>query len=133
MGNFCFSKNYLQTYWDAASVETIIQEMDGQRTIISTFANIPKRNIVGARIPQLRINKNTFEALQKAGFEYDSSWPTLEQQPYFPYSLDYASTQQCHSVQCQSKSTPGLWEIPINDWVNQENTACNSIEACATR
>ncbi|GLV42426.1 Chitin deacetylase-like 9 [Carabus blaptoides fortunei] len=127
------SKNFLQTYWDEISVEGTIEEMDGQRTIISTFANIPVKSIVGARIPQLRLNKNTFEALQKAGFEYDSSWPTLKQQPYFPYSLDYASTQQCHSIQCQSKSTPGLWEVPINDWVNQEGTACNSIEACATR
>lgn len=129
--NFWPRKHHLQSYWRNATLAVLQAEFDGQRQILSKFANIPAENIIGARVPQLQLNPFTFEALADSKFAYDSTWPTLQNRTLAPYTLDYASQQVCHTVQCQVKSTPGLWEVPIVDWVDQQNENCNSIDACA--
>ena len=66
--------------------------MSDLRKAISHFANIPKEDIYGMRAPFLQIGgDNMFQMLQDKGIEYDCSMPTRT--PFFPYSLDYHSTQ----------------------------------------
>lgn len=104
--------------------------MGGQKTIISTFANIPTAEIAGARIPLLEFNNNSFAGLKEAGFKYDNSWPTLSTKPYFPHTLDFKSDMNCFLPLCQAESVPGFFEIPIVDWKDMEGHNCNKLLAC---
>lgn len=117
-------------YWATASVETLVQEFDGQRTIISTFANIPSESIVGVRIPNYQMNgDDTFNALEESKFIYDNSWASRNTLLY-PYTLDFASTQECLVSKCPTNSHPGFWEIPINNLETLDNSTCNALLGC---
>lgn len=103
--------------------------MGGQRTIISKFANIPTSEIRGARMPLFEINENTFTGLKESQFSYDNSWSSKSSKPFFPHTLDFLSDLQCFRV-CQPETVPGLWELPIIDWVDMHGTDCNKLLGC---
>ncbi|KAJ3650694.1 hypothetical protein Zmor_016776 [Zophobas morio] len=129
------TSNYSELYWATASVDTLIQEFEGQRTIISHFANIPKEDIVGVRTPQLQLQGDvSISSYVASGFEYDSSWSSDSRFDVYPYTLDYKSTQECRTgTTCPVESHPGFWIAPIvdrqgcggMDWMD-----CNNLGSC---
>ena len=86
------------------------------RNILSTFANISKEDIIGARAPFLKPGRNrAYEALFAHQFIYDSSiGAPASDLPFWPYTLDYKIAHTCKTSICPSKSFPGLWEVPLN-------------------
>jgi len=117
-------KTMNQTWWE--------YEMSDLRKAISHFANIPKEDIYGMRAPFLQIGgDNMFQMLQDKGIEYDCSMPTRT--PFFPYSLDYHSTQKCEVAPCPDECHPGVWAVPMNDWIDSEGNPCAMFDACPVR
>lgn len=127
-----FSKNSLAQYWSEASEDTIEQEFGGQRTIISTFANIPIDDIIGARTPQLQIEGDvSIDGYIKAGIQYDNSWTSRSGTRFYPYTLDYLSTQECRTgTTCPEDAHPGFWILPIINIQGKSNVECNSLSIC---
>lgn len=128
------SQNHMVTYWKNASADLLVDEFGGLREMLAHFANIDYDEIKGMRIPQFELSgNNSFEAMVKVGLEYDSSWPTQHfiSPGLWPYSLDYASTQDCSIGQCPNASIPGAWVVPILDWVDAEGYKCTNLDACA--
>jgi peptidoglycan/xylan/chitin deacetylase (PgdA/CDA1 family) len=100
------------TFWAQASISQLRQELTDERALISKFANINAADIKGIRMPFLQMAGDAqFEMLREDGFLYDLSWPTLRQTSpgYWPYTLDYASTQDCVIGRCPKDSHPGVW------------------------
>ncbi|VEN54932.1 unnamed protein product [Callosobruchus maculatus] len=126
------TKNNLQDYWRKASEETLTKEFLGMKKILTKFANIPSENILGVRTPQFQLAGNhTIAAYQAADLKYDSSWPTLPSLPLFPYTLDFASTQQCTlGSECPNEAFPGFWILPINDLAGKNGKECNVLYNC---
>lgn len=126
-----FSKNALSSYWAEADVDTLVQEFGGARELVSYFANIPIETIRGSRVPNLQLNGNiTFEAYSQSNLTYDHSWPTLSSLPFFPYTLDYRSTQDCSVGNCPNESFPGIWVLPIVNIRGENDTECNTLLGC---
>ncbi|CAH1961452.1 unnamed protein product [Acanthoscelides obtectus] len=126
------TKNNLQSYWRNANESTLTQEFLGMKKILAKFANIPEDQIIGARTPQFQLAGNhTIAAYRTANLSYDSSWPTLPSLPMFPYTLDYATTQQCTlGSECPNESFPGFWVLPINDLRDKDGNECNVLLDC---
>lgn len=119
------------TYWSPSDLEVLIQEFDGQKQIISKFANIPADHIKGARTPYLQINNNiTFEAYVASGLTYDNSWPALSSNKLFPYTLDHKSSQPCLVGTCPSEEFPGFFVNPVNNLQGLEGQECNALLGC---
>lgn len=104
----------------------------GQRQILSHFANIPIEDIVGGRTPQLQLEGDrSINAYVKSGLKYDNSWPARSSDLYFPYTLDYKSTQQCLvAEQCPIEAHDHFWIAPITDIRGKNGIECNSLPAC---
>jgi hypothetical protein len=118
-------------YFATASQQELIDEFDGQRKIVSTFANISIANIKGARTPHFQLaGDKTFEAYKKAGLEYDNSWVALSQLNFFPYTLDYKSTQPCSIGKCPTSAFPKFWIVPVNNFVGKHGQDCNVLFSC---
>lgn len=47
LNKILLSKNYDQKYWREGSLDTLKSEFEGQKEIISKFANIPPEDIIG--------------------------------------------------------------------------------------
>lgn len=107
------------------------KEFKGQKIILTKFANIPEKDIKGARTPQLQLNGDaTMQAYVNSGLEYDCSWPTLPIHPMFPYTLDYKSTQMCLlGAKCPTSPFKGFWVTPIID-LNGYHKECNTLATC---
>lgn len=118
-------------YWASATLETLTKEFGGGREIVSTYANIPIDAIRGARTPNLQINGNvTFQAYLDSGITYDNSWPSLSSDKIYPYTLDFLSSQTCSIGVCPNASFPGLWVLPINDFLGPYGTECSTLLGC---
>lgn len=126
------TKNNLAQYWQEANVSTLVAEFLGQREIIAKFAGIPIEDVKGARTPQLLIDgDNTFTAYHQSGILYDSSWPSRSDLMFFPYTLDYLSSQSCLSeASCPVSSFPGIWVLPIIDFIGNSSRECHSLYDC---
>lgn len=126
-----YRENALQSYWRKANESTLEKEFNGQKIILNKFANIPEKDIKGARTPQLQLaGDDSIRAYIKAGLEYDCSWPALPIYPMFPYTLDYKTTQMCHlGARCPTTSFKGFWVTPIID-LNGYYKECNTLATC---
>ncbi|CAG9863099.1 unnamed protein product, partial [Phyllotreta striolata] len=126
------TKNPLQKYWRTATVDQLVQEFSGQKHIINKFASIPEEQIMGVRTPELQLaGDNSIDAFIKAKLLYDSSWPSLPSTRLFPYTLDFASTQECLlGAKCPNSSFPGFWVLPINELTGADGEGCNVIKGC---
>ncbi|XP_055340759.1 chitin deacetylase 7-like [Paramacrobiotus metropolitanus] len=107
-------------------------EVQGQRRILSKFANIPEREIRGMRAPYLSIGgDNQFQMLSNNEFVYDSSMPVFENEPpFFPFTLDYRINNVCMVDPCPSGSFQGIWEMPIVMWNDRSGDRCNTVDTC---
>lgn len=85
------------------------------REVLSEKSGIPMQYIKGIRAYKSTPGgENQFRALQKTGFEYDSSIKT--ENIRWPMTLDYSWTslrKKCISGICPSATFPGLWEVPL--------------------
>jgi hypothetical protein len=119
------------------------KEIVGQRMITSQFAKIPACDISGMRSPFLKLGGDTqFSMLSNNHFDYDCSMATRDfgyldaQNGLYPYTLDYASVQDCAVGPCPTCSYPGLWEQPMLDledeWIGPTGVGypCSMLDAC---
>ncbi|KAL4716750.1 hypothetical protein ACJJTC_001906 [Scirpophaga incertulas] len=121
------------TYWAEATKEIMLKEFGEQRVMMSHFANIPIDEIQGIRMPFLQMPGNaSFEVLAESGMTYDCSWPTITHidPGLWPYTLDYASTQDCVIAPCPTASIPGKWVIPMISWIDEDGTPCSMVDSC---
>uniref|UniRef100_A0A915HHW4 Uncharacterized protein n=1 Tax=Romanomermis culicivorax TaxID=13658 RepID=A0A915HHW4_ROMCU len=58
-------------------------------------------------------------------FTYDNSMTTNPEShvPFWPTTLDYALPWLCQNWQCPKRAFPGLWEIPINQFLKYRTDA----------
>lgn len=121
------------SYWRTATVDQLAGEFSGQRELVSTFANIPKEEIRGVRLPFLQMSGETsFQMLANEGFVYDYSWPTIHYRApgMWPYSLDYASKQDCVIGPCPVDSYPKVWVMPMVSWIDEDFVFCSMVDTC---
>ncbi|XP_063834258.1 chitin deacetylase 8-like [Ostrinia nubilalis] len=122
-----------QTYWQEADVEVMRREFGDQRQQIAHFANIPIDTVKGVRMPFLQMTGNaTFQMMAEFGLEYDCSWPTVTfiNPGLWPYTLDYASIQDCVVPPCPSASIPGKWVLPMVTWRDLNGSPCAMVDGC---
>nr|QEI22867.1 putative chitin deacetylase [Oryctes rhinoceros] len=124
------SKNPSSDYWRTAEEDTLVEEFEGQRTIISRFANIPASSIRGARVPNFELAGDTlFRAYARAGVEYDATITTRASDRYFPFTLDIPNQVPCQIGECPANPHPGIWAAPIIDLIG-DGVECNNLQAC---
>jgi hypothetical protein len=85
------------------------------KEMLNTYGGVPNGKIQGFRAPFLNYTKDTLNHLSKLGFLYDSSSSALQDDAYWPYTLDYGMANDCWTGICGAGQTklPGLWEIPM--------------------
>ena len=122
-------------------------EMVGIRKIIGQFANLNPCEVKGMRAPFLQGGgDNMFEMLRENNFLYDCSWPTRAygytdaEYGLYPYTLDYATKQDCPIKPCPQCSHPGVWVQPMLDledeWLGSQpncptcGNICSMLDGC---
>lgn len=100
---------YSHSFGDKFSKEKWLNEVNGQREILSLYGGVQYEDVRGMRAPFLQPGGNRqYEMLYDANFTYDSSLPVFENNPpYWPYTFDYAMNHECMITPCPSKSFPG--------------------------
>ncbi|CAH2058119.1 unnamed protein product, partial [Iphiclides podalirius] len=122
-----------QTYWAQASYDDMMKEFGDQRTQMSHFGLIPINQLRGVRLPFLQMTGNSsFQVMSDVGLVYDSSWPSVRyvNPGLWPYTLDYASTQDCNVPPCPTASIPGTWILPMTSWLDLNGVACAMVDMC---
>lgn len=122
-----------QTWWATATLEELKQEIADQRIQMAHFANIPYDEITGVRLPFLQMSGNTsFQVIADSGLKYDYSWATLDYKNpgLWPYSLDYASIQDCVNLPCPTASISKAWVNPIVTWTDLNGFSCATLDGC---
>jgi len=136
-----------ETYWKNLDVEGWSREAQGLREMVSNFAAIPIEDIQGFRAPFLMMGGDEMiESLQNDGFKYDCSWASQRygylqlDNGLFPYTLDYASYQDCEVGRCPECKHDGFWIQPMLDledeWIganpNHPNNGipCSMLDGC---
>ncbi|RVE52174.1 hypothetical protein evm_003247 [Chilo suppressalis] len=122
-----------QTFWAEATKEDMRKEFADQRVQMAHFANIPLTAIQGIRMPFLQLAGNaSFEVLKENDMLYDCSWPTRNfiNPGIWPYTLHYASNQDCPIPPCPTASIPGPWILPMIGWIDQMGFHCSMADAC---
>ncbi|KOB56571.1 Chitin deacetylase 5a, partial [Operophtera brumata] len=122
-----------QTYWAEATYEDMQREFGDQRIQMAHFANIPIEQLKGIRIPFLQLaGNNSFQVIKDSGLTYDCSWPTISytNPGLWPYTLDYASIQDCPIPPCPTASIPGVWVQPMVGWLDLNGVACSMVDGC---
>ncbi|KAK4877639.1 hypothetical protein RN001_010145 [Aquatica leii] len=121
------------SYWKDLDLEGYKREIADQVKLVTHFANISSSSIKGIRVPFLELGgNNSFQMIKDSGLTYDCSWPTQTyiESGLFPYTLDYASNQDCPTGVCPNASIPGVWVIPMVDWRDQSNVPCAMVDQC---
>ncbi|GFT01743.1 nodB homology domain-containing protein [Trichonephila clavipes] len=122
--------------WRHGTPERWKRETVGMRTMLSTYAGIPKEELGGHRAPFLQTAGDvTFEVLKKEGFFYDSSMPSRNYMdlPIWPYTLDFGYAQDCQIEPCPNGRFEGLWEIPMVQYHRSSTEGdfyCSMLDAC---
>ncbi|XP_050302559.1 chitin deacetylase 8-like [Anthonomus grandis grandis] len=124
------TNNPHQEYWRNANESLLESEFGDQKKIIAKFANIPESAVKGTLVPQLVLaGDSSITAFVKQGFVYDNSWTSKTS--LYPYTLDYASDQNCDTgSNCPKESHPGFWIAPIIDLIAGDGDVCATIAAC---
>ncbi|CAK1589663.1 unnamed protein product [Parnassius mnemosyne] len=122
-----------QSYWAEASYDDMMKEFGDQKLQMAHFANIPINEIKGVRIPFLQMTGNSsFQVMAEVGLQYDATWPTIRftNPGLWPYTLDYASTQDCFIPPCPTASIPGPWVLPMISWIDLNGNPCSMVDSC---
>ncbi|XP_059056313.1 chitin deacetylase 8-like [Achroia grisella] len=121
------------SYWTWATAEVKAREFGDQIGQMAYFANIPYETLNGMRVPFLELGGNsTSEAVVNHGLLYDHTRGTIENidPGMWPYTSDYASTQDCVIHPCPTASIPGAWVLPMLTWIDAGGHACAMIDNC---
>ncbi|CAG7660156.1 unnamed protein product [Allacma fusca] len=119
-------------YWKELNKTGWELEVVQQRQTMATFARIPESEIVGFRAPFLQGGGDPmYEALNAAGFLYESSRPTRALSPVlWPYTGDYDTIQDCQIEPCPTQSHPGFWVSPLVDMFGTNGEPCAMVDTC---
>ncbi|CAO3692500.1 unnamed protein product [Rhizopus stolonifer] len=98
------------------------QEITSCKQMLNTFGGIPNGKIQGFRAPFLNYSIETLGHLSKLGFLYDSSASALQEDVYWPYTLNHGMANDCWSGICAQNKIPGLWEIPMYSVLDNVST-----------
>ncbi|XP_011303655.1 uncharacterized protein Cda9 [Fopius arisanus] len=123
----------VEDYWRDINLTVFKSEFDDMRTIITHFAGVPKSYLRGLRVPFLELSGNiSFQGLKELGLIYDSSMPTIRytDPALWPYTLEYASHQDCMIEPCPTASFPNVWEVPMIMWKDEKSISCSMVDAC---
>ncbi|KAJ0171784.1 hypothetical protein K1T71_012547 [Dendrolimus kikuchii] len=121
------------TYWKQASYEDMEKEFADQIKQMSKFANMSASEIYGVRMPFLQMaGNNCFHVMKDYGLVYDSSWPNtdIRNPGLWPYTLDYASIQDCIIPPCPTASIPGIWVFNMSPWIDLAGNTCSMVDSC---
>lgn len=121
------------SWWKTANYSQLTDEIAGQREILYKWGQVNKDDVVGFRVPFLQSGGNTmYQVLYDNKFLYDSSMPTEQfiDPPMWPYTLEYLSKQECVIPPCPTDSFPGLWEVPMIDYIDSKGEPCNMVDGC---
>lgn len=110
-------------------------QIGGQKNIISKWAEIPASEIRSFRAPFLTPGGDAMiTAMESAKLTIDSSRTTTQftESPrlLWPYTYDYASTQDCVVFECPEESHKGIWETPLVAWKCKDGTMRSSPVGC---
>ncbi|XP_047036825.1 chitin deacetylase 8-like [Helicoverpa zea] len=122
-----------QDWWATATYDELKEEIADQRTQMAHFANIPFESIKGVRLPFLQLAGNTsFQVMADHDLLYDCSWPTntFTDPGLWPYTLDYASDQDCMIPPCPTASIPKPWVLPMVSWKDLNDFPCAMADSC---
>ncbi|GAV02036.1 hypothetical protein RvY_12649 [Ramazzottius varieornatus] len=123
-----------EKWWSNASKDEYTAEFEGQRSILSQFANIPMSEVKGLRVPFLRPGWNAqFDMMTESGFLYDASLVAPPSTPpLWPYTLDYRMPHKCigYEQKCPTRSHPGVWEMVMNQLLTKSGYYCSMIDNC---
>ncbi|XP_050683968.1 chitin deacetylase 8-like [Leptidea sinapis] len=122
-----------QTYFENADYETLMREFSDQAELMAHFAALPIHDMQGVRMPFLQMAGNaSFQMMKSAGLYYDISMPTISftNPGMWPYTLDYASTQDCVIPPCPTASIPGVWVVPMISWTDLQGFPCGMADSC---
>jgi hypothetical protein len=120
-------------YWQSLNESEWRAEFVDQRDQMSTLAAIPKADIQGMRAPFLQTGGNDmYKALSEGAFTWECSRPTWNQrQPgIWPYTNDYASTQDCQISPCATDQFKGFWTVPMIDLIGGDKFPCAMVDQC---
>ncbi|XP_013401085.1 uncharacterized protein LOC106170320 [Lingula anatina] len=132
------------SWWDQATYNDYVEEIVGEKDMISNQARLPPEEIRGMRTPFLQIGGDSqFKMLYDNNFTYDSSMLTgkysAEQihntPPIWPYTLDTPPENYLCDItpgNCPRRPYPGLWEIPLNRMYGVDGKACGMADSCRT-
>ncbi|BFZ08827.1 hypothetical protein BsWGS_11866 [Bradybaena similaris] len=116
--------------------EVYKDEIVGIRDQLVSQAMVDGNKVVGFRAPYLKLAGNQmFQVLHENKFLYDSSISNIESKKglshLFPFTLDFPIPEsKCPNGPCPTESFPGLWEVPINAWITEDDGYCAMIDAC---
>ncbi|KAJ3041107.1 hypothetical protein HK097_002377, partial [Rhizophlyctis rosea] len=115
------------------SAAAVTAEIDGCRKAINAFSGVPASKLTGFRHPFLSFSPTSMEAVQKAGFEYDSSIVLdPNTQAFWPHTLDYGmpyNPQPCTNCPPGPQwKLPGLWEIPMYALLDKDGKVWASMD-----
>ncbi|XP_014668534.1 PREDICTED: uncharacterized protein LOC106809829 [Priapulus caudatus] len=107
-------------------------EYRDQRVMFDIFSGIPPNEITGVRAAYLQTKGNDFmRRMQNDEFTWDSSYATDRINPAtWPYTFDYLDTTGCAVRPCVTEPVPGMWEIPLVDWIDTNDTLCENVDSC---
>lgn len=89
--------------------------------------------IKGLRAAFLQTGGNTmYKAVSEGGFTWESSRPTWNQRlpGLWPYTNDFASTQDCQILPCPTDQFKGFWTIPMIDFIGGDQFPCAMVDQC---
>ncbi|OQV16217.1 hypothetical protein BV898_09701 [Hypsibius exemplaris] len=123
-----------EKWWSNATKEEYTAEFEGERSILSQFANIPMSEVKGMRVPFLRPGWNAqYDMMTESGFLYDSSLVAPPSTPpLWPYTLDYRMSHKCIGFEqkCPTRTHPGVWEMVMNQHTTKSGYWCSMIDNC---
>ncbi|XP_043272013.1 chitin deacetylase 8 [Venturia canescens] len=123
----------IPNYWRDMNLTVFKKEFGDMRTMANNFGLIPMSEMRGVRIPFLQPSGDvSFQGLEELGLSYDSTLPTRAyvDPPMWPYTLEYATHQDCQIEPCPTASFPGVWEVPMVMWFDQQGVGCSMVDSC---
>ncbi|ORX60058.1 hypothetical protein BCR36DRAFT_579499 [Piromyces finnis] len=93
------------------------------RDLVEKFTNIDKKEIIGFRYTgNERLKVNIYHDICDLEYLYDSSFSISPLNNFWPFTLDYGIPTEFNSKSLISGVYPELWEIPIYELLNPDNS-----------
>ncbi|ORX82564.1 hypothetical protein BCR32DRAFT_292580 [Anaeromyces robustus] len=93
------------------------------KNLVESFTNIEQKEINGFRfIGKEKLKINIYHDICDLEYLYDSSYSTSPLNNYWPFTLDYGIPTELNQKKTVAGVYPGLWEIPIYELLNIDNS-----------